>query len=54
MLGTIPTALTSEGDEDCLFLDLYVPGPAVRGDKQGLAVVVYIYGGAYSKLQCSC
>ena len=48
ILGQAPSALTSEGDEDCLFLDVYVPGTAIRKDRNDLKVVVYITGGAYS------
>ncbi|KIM92857.1 hypothetical protein OIDMADRAFT_138895 [Oidiodendron maius Zn] len=33
--------------EDCLFLDVYVPGNAIRGQTKGLAVVVWIYGGGF-------
>lgn len=32
--------------EDCLFLDLYVPGKALKGGKK-LPVVNWIYGGAF-------
>lgn len=35
------------GDEDCLFLDVYVPGKAIRNPKLKLSVLVWIYGGAY-------
>lgn len=49
ILGHAPAAFIPDGDEDCLFLDLYVPGTAIRKQKDGLNVVVYIYGGAYSK-----
>ena len=49
ILGHAPAAFVPKGDEDCLFLDLYVPGTAIRKQKDGLKVVVYIYGGAYSE-----
>lgn len=39
--------LFSNGDEDCLFLDVYVPGQAVRNPSLKLPVVVWMYGGAY-------
>ena len=46
-LGGIPLPIFSGGDEDCLFLDVYVPGKAIRNPSLGLPVVVWIYGGAY-------
>ncbi len=46
-LGGIPLPLSAEADEDCLFLDVYVPGKALRGEKKDLAVVVWIFGGAF-------
>lgn len=49
ILGHAPAAFAPEGDEDCLFLDLYVPGAAIRKEKDNLSVVVYVYGGAYSE-----
>ena len=52
ILGHAATALTSEGDEDCLFLDVYVPGTAIRKDRNDLKVVVYVSGGAYSMCLC--
>ena len=33
--------------EDCLFLDLYVPGAVIRNKSTKLPVVVWLYGGAY-------
>jgi carboxylesterase type B len=39
--------VTQGGDEDCLFLDLYVPGKAIRDATIRLPVVNYIYGGAF-------
>ena len=36
----------SGASEDCLFLDVYVPGKALKGDAK-LPVVNWIYGGAY-------
>jgi carboxylesterase type B len=32
--------------EDCLFLDLYVPGKALKGQVK-LPIINWIYGGAY-------
>jgi carboxylesterase type B len=46
-LGGIPVPLFSGGDEDCLFLDVYVPGKALKNPSVKLPVVVWIYGGAY-------
>jgi len=37
----------SGGSEDCLFLDIYVPGSAIRGEVSNLPVVHWIYGGGY-------
>jgi carboxylesterase type B len=38
------------GNEDCLYLDVYVPGKAVRDPKAKLPVLNWIYGGAVSCL----
>jgi carboxylesterase type B len=39
------------GNEDCLFLDLFVPGKALKAPATSkLPVVVWVFGGAYSKL----
>jgi len=46
-LGGIPIPLFQGGDEDCLFLDLYVPGKAIRNTRLKLPVLVWVYGGAY-------
>jgi len=46
-LGGIPLPIFSGGNEDCLFLDVYVPGKAIINPSLGLPVVVWIYGGAY-------
>ncbi|KAK5661966.1 hypothetical protein OQA88_10077 [Cercophora sp. LCS_1] len=46
-LGGIPVPLFQGGDEDCLFLDVYVPGKALRNPSLKLPVVVWIFGGAY-------
>lgn len=35
--------------EDCLFLDLYVPGKALKGDVK-LPIINWIYGGAYVRI----
>lgn len=40
LMGGGPTS------EDCLFLDVYVPGKALKGDVK-LPIINYIYGGAY-------
>ncbi|KAL2852228.1 Alpha/Beta hydrolase protein [Aspergillus pseudodeflectus] len=42
-----PTATSSTHSEDCLFLDLYVPGNSFRESKRH-PVVVYIHGGSYT------
>src|SRR5271170_6292946 len=34
-LGGIPLPIFSGGDEDCLFLDVYVPGRAIRNPSLG-------------------
>ncbi|KAK3998343.1 putative esterase and lipase [Cladorrhinum sp. PSN332] len=47
-LGGIPIPLFSGGDEDCLFLDVYVPGKALKNPSAKLPVVVWIYGGAFT------
>ncbi|KAL2859560.1 carboxylesterase family protein [Aspergillus pseudodeflectus] len=39
--------LFGSADEDCLFLDIYVPGKALRKRKSKVPVVVWIHGGAY-------
>jgi carboxylesterase type B len=36
-----------EFSEDCLFVDVYVPGSVYRDGTRNLPVVVWIYGGAY-------
>ncbi|KAK1755691.1 putative esterase and lipase [Echria macrotheca] len=46
-LGGIPIPLFQGGDEDCLFLDVYVPAKALKNPSLKLPVVVWIYGGAY-------
>ncbi|KAK0640224.1 Secreted lipase [Lasiodiplodia hormozganensis] len=47
-LAGIPVPIFEGGSEDCLFLDLFVPGDAVRDpDTHSLPVIVWIYGGAY-------
>ena len=35
--------------EDCLFLDLYLPGKVLRDSKVRLPVVVWVFGGSYSE-----
>jgi len=39
--------LFSTGDEDCLFLDLYVPAKALKNPSLKLPVVAFIFGGGY-------
>ncbi|PKX89151.1 carboxylesterase family protein [Aspergillus novofumigatus IBT 16806] len=39
--------LTKNSAEDCLFLDVYVPGKVVRKRQRLIPVVVWIHGGAY-------
>ncbi|KAI0169237.1 alpha/beta-hydrolase [Hypoxylon sp. FL1284] len=46
-LGGIPLPVFSGGSEDCLFLDVSVPGEALKDPSQKLPVLVFIYGGAY-------
>ncbi|KAI1388022.1 Alpha/Beta hydrolase protein [Hypoxylon trugodes] len=46
-LGGIPIPIFSGGSEDCLFLDMYVPGKAIKNPSQKLPVVVFVYGGGY-------
>ncbi|KIH88214.1 hypothetical protein SPBR_06820 [Sporothrix brasiliensis 5110] len=44
----IPVPLFNSGNEDCLFLDVSVPGKALRSPSTSkLPVVVWLYGGAY-------
>jgi hypothetical protein len=37
--------------EDCLFLDIMVPGKAIRGEAENLPVLFWIFGGGYGKPQ---
>ena len=47
-LGNILTDVLDYGSEDCLFLDVYVPGAAVRSPSTTkLPVVHWIYGGGF-------
>jgi len=50
-LGLGPGTVYYKGDpnqnEDCLFLDLYVPKSALSGSPGNLPVVVWFYGGAF-------
>ncbi|PGG95275.1 hypothetical protein AJ79_10150 [Helicocarpus griseus UAMH5409] len=49
ILSGVLSGLSGGASEDCLFLDLQVPGKAVREpEKHNLPVVVWIYGGAYT------
>jgi carboxylesterase type B len=36
--------------EDCLLMDVVVPGEVVRGPVKDLSVLMWIYGGGYSML----
>jgi carboxylesterase type B len=48
-ISGIGAALYDAGEEDCLFLDLYVPGKAIRDPVNSkLPVMNWIYGGAVS------
>ncbi|CAK7222974.1 hypothetical protein SCUCBS95973_005017 [Sporothrix curviconia] len=47
-ISGIPVPRFNTGDEDCLFLDVYVPGKALKSPSTAnLPVVVWIYGGAF-------
>jgi len=49
LVGAIDLGKIMGGDpsrEDCLFLDVYVPGKALKGDKR-LPVINWIYGGEW-------
>lgn len=46
-IAGIPLPAFTGTSEDCLFLDIYVPGKALQKPAQKLPVVVYIYGGGY-------
>ncbi|KAJ9364797.1 Carboxylesterase family-domain-containing protein [Paecilomyces variotii] len=49
MLNALEEGLAGEISEDCLFLDIQVPGKAIRNpDEQALPVVVWIFGGAFT------
>jgi hypothetical protein len=50
LFGSIAPVLF-RGDEDCLFLDVYVPGAAIREPgRRRLPAVSWYYGGAVSVL----
>ena len=42
-----PLMAGAPSSEDCLFLDLFVPGKALRGEVENVPVINYIYGGAH-------
>jgi carboxylesterase type B len=52
--GPLCLQFTDEGavkegsGEDCLFLDVYVPGSALKSQTKKLSVMLYIYGGSYT------
>ncbi|KAL4865265.1 hypothetical protein BDV12DRAFT_200304 [Aspergillus spectabilis] len=39
--------ITKNSGEDCLFLDVYVPGKVLRKRKRSVPVVVWLHGGGY-------
>ncbi|KAL3461200.1 Alpha/Beta hydrolase protein [Aspergillus heterothallicus] len=39
--------ITKNANEDCLFLDIYVPGKALKAHKPSVPVTVWIHGGGY-------
>ena len=43
----LPAAPPENQNEDCLFADIYVPATALNGSESPVAVVVWLYGGAY-------
>ena len=44
-LGGLPASVLKGGDEDCLFLDLIIPGKALRNPSgESLPVVVWVFG----------
>lgn len=43
---------TTPQTEDCLFLDIYVPGKAIAQPNARLPVVNWIYGGGVSPSRC--
>jgi carboxylesterase type B len=48
LIGGVASDVYSTGTEDCLFLDLYVPGKAIRSPSTSkLPVINWIFGGAY-------
>jgi carboxylesterase type B len=48
LIGPLAAAFQTGGSEDCLFLDLYVPGSAIRNPSSAnLPIVQWIYGGGY-------
>jgi carboxylesterase type B len=48
LIGGIASSVYSSGTEDCLFLDLYVPGKAIRSPNSSkLPVLNWVFGGAY-------
>ncbi|KAK6539036.1 hypothetical protein TWF694_010583 [Orbilia ellipsospora] len=43
-----PVLTIEPQSEDCLFLDVYVPAAAIRGQVKNLPVMFWLYGGGYS------
>lgn len=48
MINALEDGSAGEMSEDCLFLDIQVPGKAIRNPEQKLPVVVWIFGGAFT------
>ena len=46
-LGGIPIPSFNAQNEDCLFLDLYVPAQAIKDPSMKLPVISWFFGGAY-------
>ncbi|KAF3917832.1 Acetylcholinesterase [Dactylellina cionopaga] len=43
-----PIITAEPQSEDCLFLDIYVPAAAVKGQVKNLPIMFWVYGGGYS------
>ncbi|KAJ2892035.1 Lipase 2 [Zalerion maritima] len=46
-LAGIPLPMFEGGNEDCLFLDVFVPAKAIKNRNLKLPVMVYVYGGGF-------
>ncbi|XP_031571702.1 uncharacterized protein LOC116305862, partial [Actinia tenebrosa] len=42
-----PLSGLSKASEECLFINIFVPGQKTKNSSEGLAVMVWIHGGAY-------